>query len=373
MGMTEPTPNASANVWGSLINSCLDTIDSHDHTVGKGVKVPVSGLNLNADVSLSGLWAITAARGFDMTPVAASSVATLSSAIFTNSADNNLYFRNSSGTNVQLTAGNTLNISVAGAIGGDYGSVGALLDFIDANDTYHFYQQVGGGVRQYGRVAHADVDLFEYKANPSVGVPTNRVRLSSPAALAASYTLTWMAALPGTTNAVVMTTSSTGNIVTDVNAAVYAGDFRNNVVRVMSLPASIADLNANARLNDAFGRIGISLNGGTGSTGQSTFPIPLFEGDQVSQVDVFINKSTSNTSTISTTLRLFDLASASTSASNTVNNSANAPGALTLTHTSLGTAYKITSGKVLTVCIGMTVGAGTTDFCYGVRVSYTRP
>lgn len=195
MGLVLPIDHASADVWDTILDAVFGLVDAHDHTTGKGVKVPSAGLNINADLSFIS-HAITNALALDMVPTTTASVAAYSSAMFVNSADNNLYFRNAAGNNVQITAGNIINVAVAGAIGGDYGSVGALLDFVDANDTYHFMQQLGAGVRQYGKVAHADLDLFEYKANPAAGVPANRVRHKSPVALAASYDLTWLAALP---------------------------------------------------------------------------------------------------------------------------------------------------------------------------------
>lgn len=195
MGLTLPVDHGSTDTWDVILDAVFGLIDSHDHSTGRGVKVPSAGLNINADLSFIS-HAITNALALDMVPTTTASVAAYSSAIFVNSADNNLYFRNAAGNNVQITAGNIINIAVAGAIGGDYGSVGALLDFVDANDTYHFFQQLGAGVRQYGKVAHADLDLFEYKAAPSAGVPANRVRHKSPASLAASYDLTWLAALP---------------------------------------------------------------------------------------------------------------------------------------------------------------------------------
>ena len=56
-------------------------------------------------------------------PSATTAVSGYASALFANSADNNLYWRNSGGTNVQLTAGNSLNVAgFVGGIGGDYAS-----------------------------------------------------------------------------------------------------------------------------------------------------------------------------------------------------------------------------------------------------------
>jgi hypothetical protein len=74
--------------------------------------------------------------------------------------------------------------------------------FDDASDAYWFQQQLGSSVRQYARMRCGDIDLYEYKAQPAAGVPTFRVRLASPTALAANYVLTFPGALPASTLAV---------------------------------------------------------------------------------------------------------------------------------------------------------------------------
>jgi hypothetical protein len=196
MGMTEPTDHASTDVWGLALNAALDVIDAHDHTTGKGVLVPSAALKINANVSWSfggTNYAITDAQAIDFTPVAAASIASLSSALFANASDsNNLYYRNSAGTNVQVTSGNTLNISIVGGIGGDYASVGALFSFDDS--TKRYLAQSEGSPRPWSGLATADIDLYE----KAVSI-TNKVTLKSPAALAGSYTLTFPAANPGST------------------------------------------------------------------------------------------------------------------------------------------------------------------------------
>jgi len=206
MSLVTPTVGGSLDAWGTILGTLFDLVDAHDHTTGKGVKVPSAALNINADVPWSSGGtprAITGASGLGLTPVAAASMSAYTSTWFVNSSDaNNLYFRSQSGTNIKVTDGSTLNVSIVGGIGGDYAAVGALLDYDDASDTYRLRQQTGASVRQYARMASADVDLFEYKASGSTPVPTNRIRLQSPAALAASYTLTFGAALPGSTSLV---------------------------------------------------------------------------------------------------------------------------------------------------------------------------
>lgn len=241
MGLILPVDHASADTWGAILNAALGLVESHNHSPGQGNLVPTTGLNINADLSFAS-HAITNALALDMIPTTAATVAGFSSALWTQTSDSNLYFRNAGGTNVQITAGNTLNVAVAGAIGGDYGAVGALLDFIDANDTYHFYQQLGGGVRQYARVAHGDIDLFEYKAQPTIGVPANRVRHKSPAALAGSYDLTWLTALPAgnavmfVDNTGAITSATSPTLINNANLTLQGTGYVKRSTRTTTVP-----------------------------------------------------------------------------------------------------------------------------------------
>lgn len=212
MSMVLPTEGGDDNVWDTLLNAALTLNDAHDHTTGKGVKVPSAGLNINADISFGGLWATTAMRAVDFTPVAPADVASLAGAFFVNSSDsNNLYFRTVSGSNVKVTDGTTLNVAgFAGGIGGDYSTAGALVAYVSANKNYTFKGPDPGGGRRWEGLAGGQVDIYEQYTTAA-----NRVRLQSPAALAASYELTLPAAPPASTalvavsSAGVMTLKST--------------------------------------------------------------------------------------------------------------------------------------------------------------------
>lgn len=198
MNLTLPTEGASSGTWDELLNDALDLVDAHDHSTGKGTKVTQAGINLTGDLEHNG-GSATELRSIDFSLVASASMAGRVRGLWWNSADSELYIRTNAGADIKLTSGGAINISIAGGIGGDYGSVSALLDYDDATDTYRLRQQVGAAVRQYGKAATAGLDLYEYKAHPTAGVPTTRVRLSSPAALGASYELVFAGALPGST------------------------------------------------------------------------------------------------------------------------------------------------------------------------------
>lgn len=196
MSLVLPTDHGSDSVWGSLLATVFGLLDSHNHVSGAGVPVPSAGLRINADVSWSYLgtyYAIKDAKAIDFQPTTAASVSALSSALWVSSVDSELHFLDASARDVKLTNGGSINVSLVGGIGGDYSSVSALLSFDDATDSYWLQQQ--GSPRPWARARVGDVDIYETAASI-----VNRVRLSSPAALAASYALTFPAALPGSTS-----------------------------------------------------------------------------------------------------------------------------------------------------------------------------
>jgi len=209
MALVLPTDGASPGVWDVILDTIFGRIDGHTHLTGSGVPIVSGALNINADVPWQG-FSVTGAKAFTFAEVAAAAVAAYSDAIFVNSADHNLYFRNASGTNVQITAGATLNVAIVGGIGGDYSSVGALLSFDDA--TKRYLLQSEGSPRPWSGLATADIDLYQKAASI-----TNKVTLKSPSALGASYSVTFPAAVPAAASVVMM---STGGVLSVPQASV---------------------------------------------------------------------------------------------------------------------------------------------------------
>ena len=195
MNLVYPVSGDTTDTWGVVLNTLLGLVENHDHTSGKGSLIRSAALGINADVSWAS-YALTAAKAIAFVEQAPAAMTLYSSALFASSADHNLYWRNSSGTNVQITSGSTLNVSIVGGIGGDYAAVSAIEDFTDATHSYGLRQQVGLGVRQYAKLFTGDVSLYEFKVNGTAGVPVNAVTLKSPASLASPYSMTWPAALP---------------------------------------------------------------------------------------------------------------------------------------------------------------------------------
>lgn len=184
MSLELPTNGADIGTWGTKLNVALPIVDSHNHTTGKGVKVPTAGLNIDADLSF-GNFAASAVGKIGLTPITA--LAAGSTTVFVSAADNELYWRTAGGTNVKLTNGNALNVGAfVGGIIGDYTSTNAQLAYDDATGAYTFKR---GGTHPWARLRAADLRLYEYNTLESV-----YTAIKASAAIAASYDITLPAA-----------------------------------------------------------------------------------------------------------------------------------------------------------------------------------
>lgn len=375
-GLIYPTEDASEDVWDTIMNAtCWPVIGAHDHTTGKGVKVPSGGLKINADVSwsYSGTnYSITDIMAIDFEPVAAASVAGYSSAMFVNLLDSNLYFRNSSGVNVKITDGSTLNVSIVGGIGGDYSSVSALLDYDDATDTYRFRQETSASVRQYAKLGCADIILREYDPAGDATVPVEAVTLKSPDALAASYAVTMPAVLPAAT--VALQCSATG-------ALSASNAFTGNVSATGTMTATemhhtmAISLRTNAGEGVESGGAAHTNNLTYWTMGNSTNPIMIRvrvpEGRTITGWGVSVDKGSAGTVTLRGRLMRAALGTTSLSQIGTSQtNSAAAPGSVTMSETGLSSA--VTTGTYF-VLVDKTAGDPTGDVVYNAYLAHTLP
>jgi len=92
--------------WSQDLDNAFEKIDEHDHSSGKGVKVPTAGLNINDDLPFNSNDAISL-RSTQFT----NQISTLPNsdirALYV--ASGNLYFNNNSGAPIQLTTGTNIN------------------------------------------------------------------------------------------------------------------------------------------------------------------------------------------------------------------------------------------------------------------------
>ena len=347
-GMTYPTESGSFDTWGLILNATtFPVIGAHDHTTGKGVKVPTAGLNINADLSFASAYALTNMLAVDFAAVAPAAVAGYAGAFFVNSSDsNNLYFRTVSGSNVKVTDGTALNVAgFAGGIGGDYTSSSALVAYVAANDIYTFKGPDPGTGRPWEALATGHHDFYEQATTVA-----NRVRIQSPAALAASYALTLGAALPASTS--VAQVSSAG-VITYSN--------------VLSRSPGFTTSDEMSIFPDTAGAA--ALNVPVVGTTATTYTIQLPVGSRITGWFVDVNKVSNAATTLLANLNRLTSADGATATISTANTAANAPGLVSIGQTGLTTT--IASGIAYAIQIASSTGAAD-DF--GVaRVFFDRP
>lgn len=347
MGLIQPTEGGDDNVWDTLLTAVFGLIDAHDHTTGRGVKVPSAGLNINADVSFASAYGLTNLKVADFAPTAASTVTSYAGAFFVNSDDsNNLYWRTPSGTNVKVIDGTTLNVAAfTGGIGGDYSTAGALVAYVDADNQYTFKGPDPGGGRPWNALASSFVDIYEHETTVA-----NRVRLQSPGSLAASYALTFPAAVPASTS--VVQASSSGVLT-----------FSNVLSRAPGFSAS----DEMAIFPDSAGAA--ALNVPVTGTTATTYTIQLPVGCRITGWYVDVNKVSNGSTTLTANLNVLSAADGTSSTVSTANTAAAAPGLVSIGQTGLTTT--IATGVAYAIQIASSTGAAD-DF--GVaRVFFDRP
>ena len=161
--------------WATNLNTSLDAIDGHDHSTNKGVRITPAAVNINADLEFNQNSASELKNViFDSSVTAASTSYSLYQ------ASGNLYWRNGSGTAVQVTIGAAVN-SGAGSISGMSGT-DAGASYTDSSKTFNFFTDSGNS--DYGKMAHADLVLFKFSDDNSAD--TDYVTIAANAGVSGS-------------------------------------------------------------------------------------------------------------------------------------------------------------------------------------------
>lgn len=207
MSIVLPSLGGDSGIWDSEINDALGLIDVHDHSTGKGVRVPVAGLNINADVSLGTTYGLTNVNRISFASVAAPAT---NKSLYVDTS-HNLIYRSNAGATVRITNGGQLDVaSVAGTFSGDFVSAGYAVAVDDSNQRYPFKKG-----SNWARGAFGGVQLAEFNTSETLFV-----NLLAPAALGASYDLTFATALPGSTQLVQVSSAGQLSYSNTVAAAV---------------------------------------------------------------------------------------------------------------------------------------------------------
>ena len=154
MSLNEPSVGVTTGPdWATQVNENFETIDTHDHTSGKGVQLTPSALNINADLEFNSNAAIELKRlTFD-------SGATGSGTNYSvYQQGGNLYWYNGSGQAVQITNGASVK-TTGGSIDGMSGTDAQVLF---GSGIYRFEFDTTLTPFSGSKMAHADILLYKY-------------------------------------------------------------------------------------------------------------------------------------------------------------------------------------------------------------------
>lgn len=338
MSLITPTLGADSGTWDDKINAAFALVDAHDHTSGKGVLIATAAIGINADLSMAG-YGLTSLSKLTFSTISAPS--TGSKNLYVSSADNELYWRTNSGTNVKLTNGASINTTLVGGIVGDYSSVGAEIAFEDADQQYTLKTQTD----KWARLKTGPVRIHEYNTADVV-----YVEHAAAAALASSYTVTWPAALPASTQP--MQISSSGAVTFGTQD------------KILALAGAAWQSNSGT-YNRTYGLAIAEISGAT----TYVLPIPLHTGDTIKSITLAAWGNVSADADIAV-FNVVRVTSAGVTTELGTTSSSNVPNTWTditidVTDTTLG------SGDVVFAGIQVN-GAGATGLSLGnTRITYT--
>lgn len=107
MSMIIPTVSVTLGpTYATQVNSAFDLVDAHDHTSGKGTRIPSAGLNINTDLTFGGYSATTLKTTSYQSQGGALGAGT-TNAVYSVGGD--LYWNNGAGTAVKITNGAGIN------------------------------------------------------------------------------------------------------------------------------------------------------------------------------------------------------------------------------------------------------------------------
>ena len=199
--------------WATDLNTTIDAVDNHDHSTNKGIRITPAAINVNADVEFNQNSATEVKNLiFDSSVTAA----TTSYSVY--QASGNLYWRNGSGTQVQITTGSTVNAG-AGSIDGMTGT-DAGATYVDGAKSYNFFCDSGN--TDFGKMAHADLLLYKFSDDNVADTDYVTIATSSLAS-GSSGTVT----VPAETGTILTTNTSYAGAV--INVATSASNYAINL------------------------------------------------------------------------------------------------------------------------------------------------
>lgn len=211
---------ASAPLWATLIDVCLNALDAHDHTPGNGVQITPAAMDINTNLSMVN-HSLTSIQSLVLT---AQSSVTTAGAVYEKGVD--LYYRDGNGIEIAITA--------SGGIAAAPGNIAGLVP--PASATYSsgtFIWQSNAGIA-------ADMDFGSAVFRNTSPNSTFGVIVKPPAGLSSSYSIT-LPVLPSAP-AHLMSISPSGVISTSPNTVITADIADQNVTTAKIADANITNI-----------------------------------------------------------------------------------------------------------------------------------
>jgi hypothetical protein len=158
-GITKSTVAVTpAPDWGTNLNTSLDAVDAHDHTSNKGVRITPSAMNINGTLEFNDN-AITEVKQSAFQNQSSQPTDQLR-ALYAFGGE--LYYRDASGNQVQLTTGGSVN---AGETITNLSSPAAA-NYVSASDIFTW--QHNSTYSEYAKMAFSSFLLYNYRTDDSI-------------------------------------------------------------------------------------------------------------------------------------------------------------------------------------------------------------
>lgn len=234
--------------WASDLNTAINSIDSHDHSTGKGKQITPSGININQTLSMNtnSLIGIVSLALNDLD-------AQVTDKNYIYEYGGELWFNDDAGNLVQLTSGGTINVASIGTITGDYATSTADLTYSDIAKTFIFKQSPTvsanvdcGPVKIYQNIASSPYARIQQNAAQSTDLnwylPTSYPAATYPVTstnagvLSTSQIIASMIATDAVETAKIKDLNVTTGKINDL--AVTTGKIANDAVTELKIPGS---------------------------------------------------------------------------------------------------------------------------------------
>jgi len=225
MNLVLPVPNVTVGPeWSVALNAALDLVDSHDHTSGKGAPVPISAIDVNTDLNMSGrnIGGVRASRLQNQAaPIASSGL----DQRCTYSSGGELYYNDAEGNQVRITNNGSVDVSATGAFQDLSAPASAI--YIPSQGKFQFDKDTN----ERASGAFSSVSLSAGTAS------ANSVTLATPASVSipSSYTVTMPPAPPAIGTRLLGINSTGALSVTTIDPVNFGTTLQNELVNAFTL------------------------------------------------------------------------------------------------------------------------------------------